>query len=150
MGRLTENSIVNLKNKSHAMTGEIVVPDGGAEGVILSPRAVPSPGCALYAKDGKPVYCYNLFGLQLFKVVGDGQISRPASTRCAWSSATTGAVSARAATVSLFLDGARSAAARRGNVPMLFSADETTDVGSDTASPVCDDYGSASAISPAR
>jgi Sulfatase len=28
-----------------------------------------------------------------------------------------------------------------GTVPMLFSADETTDVGSDTATPVSDDYG---------
>jgi hypothetical protein len=28
-----------------------------------------------------------------------------------------------------------------GTVPMLFSADETTDVGSDSATPVSDDYG---------
>jgi hypothetical protein len=30
----------------------------------------------------------------------------------------------------------------QATVPMLFSADETTDVGSDTATPVSDDYGS--------
>src|SRR5947207_5541088 len=30
MNRLTENSVINLKNKSHAITAEIVVPDGGA------------------------------------------------------------------------------------------------------------------------
>ncbi len=28
-----------------------------------------------------------------------------------------------------------------GTVPMVFSADETTDVGGDTATPVSDDYG---------
>src|SRR6185503_755225 len=35
MGRLTENSIVNYKNKNHAVTAELVVPDNGAEGVIV-------------------------------------------------------------------------------------------------------------------
>jgi arylsulfatase len=30
MGRLSENSVINLKNKSHSVTAEIVVPDGGA------------------------------------------------------------------------------------------------------------------------
>ena len=32
MGRLSENSILNVKNKSHAVTAEVVVPDGGAAG----------------------------------------------------------------------------------------------------------------------
>src|SRR4029077_1751314 len=29
MGRLTENTVLNIKNKSHAVTAEVVVPDGG-------------------------------------------------------------------------------------------------------------------------
>ena len=36
MGRLTESSIVNYKNKSHAVTAEVVVPKSGAEGVIVA------------------------------------------------------------------------------------------------------------------
>src|SRR5208282_5725555 len=36
MGRLSENSVLNLKNKSHSVTAEIVVPTGGAEGVIVA------------------------------------------------------------------------------------------------------------------
>ena len=32
MGRLSESSIVSIKNKSHAVTAEIEVPDGGARG----------------------------------------------------------------------------------------------------------------------
>jgi hypothetical protein len=44
-------------------------------------------------------------------------------------------------TVSLYLDGERVGEGRvDATVPMLFSADETCDVGSDTASPVSDDY----------
>jgi len=45
-------------------------------------------------------------------------------------------------TVTLYVDGAKVGEGRvEGTVPMAFSADETTDVGSDTATPVSDDYG---------
>ena len=30
MGRLSENSLVNIKNKSHSVTAEVVVPEAGA------------------------------------------------------------------------------------------------------------------------
>ncbi len=44
--------------------------------------------------------------------------------------------------VTLYVDGEQVGEGRvDGTVPMLFSADETTDVGSDTATPVSDDYG---------
>jgi Sulfatase len=36
MGRLSENSVVVIKNKSHAITAQVVVPDAGADGVIVS------------------------------------------------------------------------------------------------------------------
>ena len=32
MGRLTENVVINVKNKSHSVTAELTVPDGGARG----------------------------------------------------------------------------------------------------------------------
>src|SRR4051812_8962736 len=38
MGRLSENSVINLKNKSHAITAEVVVPEAGAEGGVPPPR----------------------------------------------------------------------------------------------------------------
>ena len=53
MGRLTESSIVNIKNKSHAVTAEIVVPEGGAQGVIIA-QGGSIGGWSLYLKDGKP------------------------------------------------------------------------------------------------
>ena len=47
-------------------------------------------------------------------------------------------------TASLFLDGTQVGHGRvEATQPMLFSADEITDVGSDSATPVSDDYGSA-------
>ena len=70
MKRLSENSIVVIKNKSHAVTAEIVVPADGAEGVIVAQGGA-FGGWSLYVKESKPAYCYNLFGLERFKVYGD-------------------------------------------------------------------------------
>ena len=69
MGRLSENSILVLKNKSHAVTAEVVVPEGGASGTIVAQGGA-FGGWSLYMTEGKPAYCYNLFGLQRFKVYG--------------------------------------------------------------------------------
>ena len=140
MGRLTENSVVAIKNKSHAVTAQIEVPEGGANGVILSQGGA-FGGFALYAKDGRPAYCYNLFGLQQFKVYGDEPI--PAGEhQVRVEFAYDGGGLGKGGTVALYVDGEQVGEGRvEGTVPMLFSADETTDVGSDTATPVSDDYG---------
>ena len=74
MGRLTENSVINLKNKSHAVTAEIVVPDGGANGVIIAQGGA-FAGWALYLHEGKPAFCHNLLALQRFKVYGDTPVA---------------------------------------------------------------------------
>ena len=48
---------------------------------------------------------------------------------------------AKGGTATLYVDGAQVGEGRvDGTVPMLFSADETTDLGSDTGTPVSDDY----------
>ena len=60
MRGLAENIVLNVKNKSSAVTAQVVVPDGGAQGVIIAQGGV-FGGWSLYARDGRPVYCYNLF-----------------------------------------------------------------------------------------
>ena len=140
MGRLSENSIVVIKNKSHAVSAELDVPDGGANGVVIAQGGA-FGGWALYAKDGKPAYCYNLFGLQLFKVYGEEPI--PTGVHQVRMEFTyDGGGLGKGGDVALFVDGEKVGEGRvDGTVPMAFSADETTDVGSDTATPVSDDYG---------
>jgi arylsulfatase len=142
MGRLSESSILNVKNKSHAVTAEVVVPEGGAQGVIIAQGGA-FAGWSLYAKGGKPTYCYNLLGLQRFKVEGEDVI--PAGThQVRMEFAYDGGGLAKGGTVTLYVDGDEVGAGRvEGTVPMIFSGDETADVGSDTASPVSDDYGPA-------
>ena len=73
MGRLSENSVLVLKNKSHAVTAEVDVPDGGANGTIVAQGGA-FGGWTLYAHEGRPAYCYNLFGLRQFKVYGDDAV----------------------------------------------------------------------------
>ncbi len=55
------------RTSSHAVTAEIVVPDGGAQGVIIA-QGGSIGGWSLYAKDGRLRYCYNLLGVQRFYV----------------------------------------------------------------------------------
>ena len=138
MGRLSENSVVPLKNKSHAVTAVIEVPESGAEGVIVAQGGA-FGGWTLYAHEGKPAYCYNLFGLQQFKVYGESPI--PAGdhqVRVEFSY--DGGGLGKGGDAVLFLDGEKVGEGRvDATVPMAFSADETTDIGSDSATPVSDD-----------
>jgi arylsulfatase len=54
---------------------------------------------------------------------------------------------AKGGTVTLYIDGDKVGEGRvEGTVPMIFSGDETADVGRDTASPVSDDYSGESSI----
>ena len=139
MGRLSENSILSLKNKSHAITAEIEVPESGANGVIVSQGGA-FGGFALYANEGRPAYCYNLFGLQRFKVYGEQAL--PAGEHQVRIEFTyDGGGLGKGGDVTLFVDGDPVGEVRvEATVPMLFSGDETTDVGRDTATPVSDDY----------
>jgi arylsulfatase len=138
MGRLSENSVVPLKNKSHAVTAQIEVPESGVGGVIVAQGGA-FGGWTLYAHEGKPAYCYNLFGLQQFKVYGESAI--PAGehqVRVEFSY--DGGGLGKGGDVALFLDGEKVGEGRiDATVPMAFSADETTDIGSDSATPVSDD-----------
>ena len=70
MGRLSENSVINLKNKSHSVTAEFVVPDGGGHGVLIAQGGA-FAGWSLYLHDGKPKYCHNLAGLIRLYVEAD-------------------------------------------------------------------------------
>jgi arylsulfatase len=98
-------------------------------------------GWSLYAKEGKPTYCYNLLGLQRFKIEGDASI--PAGEhQVRMEFAYDGGGLAKGGTVTLYVDGEKVGEGRvEGTVPMIFSGDETMDVGTDTGTPVSDDYG---------
>jgi arylsulfatase len=139
MGRLSENSVINIKNKSFAVTAEIEVPESGAEGVIIA-QGASIGGWTLYALDGKLKYCYNVCGVQHFFTESDSPI--PAGTHQARVEfAYDGGGLGKGGAVTLYVDGNKVGEGRVGlTQAMVFSADETCDIGQDTASPVSPDY----------
>jgi arylsulfatase len=94
MRRISENTAINVKNKSHSVSAELEIPSSGATGVIVA-QGGHMGGWSLYVHEGKLKYHYNFLGLLRFEAVADS-ILPPASTRCGWSSSTTAAVLARA------------------------------------------------------
>jgi arylsulfatase len=139
MGRLSESSIVNFKNKSHALTAEVVVPPSGAEGVIVAQGGI-AGGWTFYAREGRLKYVYNFYGVEHYEV--EGTMAVPEGThQVRMEFAYDGGGLAKGGQVSLFIDGAPAGSGRVGRTePMVFSADETCDVGYEAGSPVTADY----------
>jgi arylsulfatase len=138
MKRLAENTVINVKNKSHSVTAQVEVPDG-AGGVIISQGGA-FAGWSLYLTDGVPRYCYNFLGLQRFTIEGNTPVPG-GKHRVRMEFTYDGGGLAKGGTVTLYLDGDNIGEGRvEATVPMVFSGDETCDVGSDTASPVTTDY----------
>jgi arylsulfatase A-like enzyme len=141
MGRLSENSVLNLKNKSHAVTAEIVVPTTGVEGVIVA-QGGNIGGWSLYAKGGKLKYCYNLLGIHQFYAESSGPLP-PGQHQVRMEFAYAGGGLGKGGTASLFVDGKKVGEGKvAATAAMVFSADDGCDVGVDTGSPVSPDYGS--------
>jgi arylsulfatase A-like enzyme len=139
MGRLSESSVINIKNKSYSITAEVVVPESGAHGVIIAQGGRFS-GWSLYAKDGKLKYCYNLLGVRLFYTESNKTVP-PGQRQVRLEFKYDGGGLAKGGSASLYLDGEKVGEGRvEMTVPMLFSADETCDVGKGTGSPVSPDY----------
>ena len=138
MGRLTENSVLNIKNKSHSLTAEIVVPADGGSGVLIAQGGA-FGGFTMYVHDGKLAYCYNLFGAQRFKVYGDAVLPAGEHQVRAEFDYDGGGLG-KGGTVTLFVDGYPVGAGRvDATQAMIFSGDETTDIGDDSATSVTDD-----------
>ncbi len=140
MGHLSENCVLNLKNKSHSVTAEIVVPKGGAEGVIIA-QGANIGGWTLYAKGGKLKYCYNWGGYKHFFV--EGTVPIPAGEhQVRMEFAYAGGGLGKGGKVTLYTDGQKVGEGDiEATLATIFSADDGCDVGEDTGAPVSPDYG---------
>ncbi|MCO5197060.1 MAG: arylsulfatase [Anaerolineae bacterium] len=139
MGRLGENVVLNLKNKSHSITAEVVLPAEDANGVIIA-QGGEFGGWSFYAKKGKLKYCYNLFGVQLFTTESTSQLpSGKHQLRMEFEYE--GGGLAKGGDVTLYVDGQKVGEGQvAATQPMIFSGDETCDVGYEAGSPVTPDY----------
>ena len=141
MGRLSENSVVNIKNKSHSVTAEIEVPAVGRRGRDHRPgrqhrRLEP-------LRQGRQAQVL----LQPAAASSTSTSSRraplpPGEHQVRMEFAYAGGGLGKGGKVTLYIDGKK---VGEGDVPMtlamVFSADDGCDVGEDTGAPVSPDYG---------
>jgi arylsulfatase A-like enzyme len=139
MGRLSENSVVNIKNKSFSITAEVDVPSGGAEGVIIA-QGGRFGGWSLYTDGGRAKFVYNVLGIQEFATEADAPI--PEGThQVRMEFAYDGGGLAKGGDVTLYHDGEAVGTGRvEATQAMIFSADETTDIGYESGTAVSPDY----------
>jgi len=139
MSGMSENVFINTKNRSHTITADVQIPEGGANGVILA-QAGRFGGFSLYLKDGKPTYAYNFLGLKTDKVASTSVVPAGKAT-IRFEFTYDGGGIGKGGTGTMFVNGEKAAEGRiERTQAMIFSADEGADVGVDGETPVSDDY----------
>jgi arylsulfatase len=139
MGRLSENSVVDIKNKSFAVTSELDVPADGANGVIIA-QGGRFGGWSLYAKDGRAKFHYNVLGIKSFDIEATEPIPS-GTTQVRMEFAYDGGGMGKGGDVTLYCDGNEVGKGRVDQTQgFIFSADETTDVGYESGTTVSPDY----------
>ena len=144
MKRLSEGSVIDIKNRSFSVTASIDTPKEGLAGGVLIAQGGRFGGWALYVKDGLAKFVYNVVGMQEFIVAATETIP-PGHHQVRAEFAYDGGGLAKGGTVTMFYDG-RNVGSGRVDLtqPLIFSADETTDIGDDYGMPVSPDYAGAS------
>ncbi|WP_262029309.1 arylsulfatase [Microvirga sp. Mcv34] len=139
MGRLSEHSVLPMKNVSFSITAEINVTDHATEGIIIA-QGGRFGGWSLYTQDGKATFAYNYFGLNLYRT--QAQHSIPAGTHQVRAEfAYDGGGLGKGGTLTLYYDGHEVGRDRIPQTqPLIFSAEESTDIGYESGSLVVPDY----------
>jgi arylsulfatase len=140
MNGMLENTFLNVKNQSKTITAEIDIPEGGANGVLLT-QGGRFGGWCLYMKDSKPVYTYNFLGLSRNTVMAKAPIS-PGKATVVLDFKYDGGGPGKGGIATLSVNGKQVAEGRIDRTqPNMYSADETADVGLDNQTPVAEDIG---------
>lgn len=139
MGRLSENSVVSIKNKSFSVTAEIEVGSKRANGVIIA-QGGKFGGWSVYAIDGRLKFTYNVLGIHHFHTEATEVIPQ-GKHQVRMEFAYDGGGLAKGGDVTLYYDGREVGKGRvAATQPMIFSADETTDIGYESGTAVSPDY----------
>jgi arylsulfatase A-like enzyme len=133
---IPEGVAVDTRNRSHSITAEVVIPEGGAEGVLLA-RGGRFGGYALYVQNNRLVYDHNFLGLAHYLVTSEVEMPRgPANLRFVFSK--TGEHRGQG---SLFINGTKVGEGEIARtVPIRHSISEGLEIGRDRTTPVSDTY----------
>jgi hypothetical protein len=139
MTRIPEGTAPSILNKSFRVTADVEIPASGAEGVLIT-QGGRFNGWGLYLLDGKPVFHYNLVGVQRYTVAGPDKLS-PGKHTVVIDFKYDGGGLGKGGIATLNIDGKKAADAKFARtIPFRISADETLDIGEDTGTPVSEDY----------
>lgn len=138
MSHLNENTVLDIKNRSHAVTAEITVPDAKASGAIIA-QGGRSGGWGLFLRSGVPAHVYNFFGFERVYARA-AQPLTPGKHTIRYEFKYDGGGVGKGGTGTLFVDGQHVGEARLARtIPFFFSLDGT-DIGVDFGSPVTENY----------
>ncbi len=139
--RVPEGAAPDTKNKDYTVTAEVEIPEGGAEGVLVT-QGGRFGGWGLLVLDGKPEFAY-AFSNQpqhKYRVASNAKLS-PGKHTIKFESRYAGPGMGKGAMGTLSVDGTQVAQGKIDRtVPLRFSLDETMDVGEDMGTPVIEDY----------
>ena len=141
MTGMSENVFLNIKNKSKTITAEVEIPKGQAANGTIIVQGGRFGGWSLYVKDGVPAYDYNFLGLERTTIAGTKQL-KPGKATLRFEFAYDGGGFGKGGKGTLFVNDQQVGEGRiERTQPMIFSADETADVGIDLATPVVEAIG---------
>ena len=130
-----------MKNKSFTVTGDVEIPEGGANGVLVT-QGGRFGGWGMLLMDGKPEFDY-AFSNQpqhKYRVASNTKLAAGAHT-IKFDFHYDGPGYGKSGTGTLWVDGTQVAQGKiERTIPIRFSLDETMDVGEDTGTPVVEDY----------
>lgn len=139
MVRIPEGAAPDIKNKSFRLTAEVEIPEGGAQGMLVT-QGGRFAGYGLYLLDGRPVFHYNLAGVARYQVAASDKLPAGKHTIVLDFKYDGGGI-AKGGNPTLTVDGQKAAAGRiERTLPFRLSLDETLDIGEDTGTPVSEDY----------
>jgi hypothetical protein len=140
MSGLPVGSAPSILNKSYTITAAVEIPQGGAEGVLVT-MGGRFGGYGLYLLKSKPVFTYNLVNLARFRWEGAAALT-PGKHTIVFDFKYDGPGPGKGGTGVLSVDGKQVATQTIPHtIPFLMSIDETFDIGVDTRTPVDDnDY----------
>ena len=124
-----------MLNRSWTITADIEVPEGGANGMIVTQGGVEG-GYGLYLRDGKPTFVYNYLGIDRPTFTGKDALPKGKATLIV-DFKYDGGGPGKGGMVTLSANGSKVAEGRmEKTVPNKFSICEGLDIGMDVGSPV--------------
>ncbi len=134
MTGIMENAFINVKNTSKTISAELDL-TGKDSGIILC-QGGKFGGWALYMNNGKPAYTYNWYGLEQYTIESPTALKNK-KVNVTMKFKYDGDGVGKGGMASIFVDGEKVAEGRvEKTQPVLFSADDTADVGQDDATQV--------------